>query len=99
MGVSDVLPVSRIGTGRSLRRAIAASVIATITKEFPEKVPRRTWGRDEAALTILRAAQAPTGTTDYPTYDAIGPFRSLSPASRWVCGFCGSGRTSVCGAV
>jgi hypothetical protein len=72
MGVSDVLSVSRIGQGRSMRRAIAASVIATIRKDSPEKILRRTWGRDEGALQVLKAAQVPTGTGDFPAYDAIG---------------------------
>ena len=82
MGVNEVLSVSRIGQGRSMRRAIAASVIATITKTDPEKVLRKTWGRDEGALQILqRAAVSPTSTGDFPTIDQIGPFRSLVPGS------------------
>jgi hypothetical protein len=79
---TDVLVVSRIGQGRSMRRAITASVIATIRKGSPEKVLRAAWGKNEGALQLLnKAATAPTGTGDFPTYDAIGTFRSLSPAS------------------
>ena len=47
----------------------------------PEKVLRATWGRDEAALQVLKAATSPTGTGDFPSLDVIGPFRSLVPGS------------------
>jgi hypothetical protein len=82
MGVSDVLTVSRIGAARSMRRAVTASVLATIRDEDPAKILRKSWGRDEGALQVLqRAAVAPMDTSAYPHIDAIGPFRSLAPGS------------------
>jgi hypothetical protein len=82
--MDGVLAVSRMGATRSMRRAIAASVIATIRKGSAERVLRATWGRDEGALQFLqRAAVPPASTTDgYPAgIDQIGPFRSLVPGS------------------
>jgi hypothetical protein len=79
--VSDVLAVSRISQGRSLHRAIAAKALGTIRKEPPERALRRMWARDEAAAQILKAAQDPTDTTDFPVRDVVGSLRSLAPGS------------------
>jgi len=45
MGVPDIYKVSRIAEGRSLQRAITASVLARIHKTTPEKVLRGAWPR------------------------------------------------------
>ena len=63
-----------------MQRAITASVMATLRKEPSRaKVLKQTWPRDEHASLLLKAAQQPTRTTDYISYDQIGAFRSIAP--------------------
>jgi hypothetical protein len=97
---ADVLAVNRIGQGRSMRRAITASWIATATKTDPERVLRKNWGRDEGALQILqRSAVSPASTTGgYPAWvDQIGPFRSLLPGSAALALFDASNKLDLTG--
>jgi hypothetical protein len=81
MGVHDIAKVSRIAEGRSIQRAITASVIATLKGCPVEKVLRTLWPRDEGAALLFKAAQTPLKASDYIHYDAVGAFRSLAPAS------------------
>jgi hypothetical protein len=79
--VPDIYKVSRIAEGRSLQRAITASVLARIQKTTPEKVLRGAWPRDEGAALILKAPVSPTGTGSFPAHDVVGAFKSLAPGS------------------
>src|SRR5262249_22689058 len=45
----DLYSVSRASQARSMQRAIAASVIATIRKDHANKILNRVWPRDEGA--------------------------------------------------
>jgi hypothetical protein len=81
MGVPDVYKISRIAEGKSLQRAITASMLATIQCDDPGKVLRRTWPRDQHAELLLKGAVSPTKTTDFISYDQIGAFRSIAPSS------------------
>jgi hypothetical protein len=74
MGVNDVLAVSRVGAGRSMRRAITASVLGTIRKNSAEKVLRVAWGgRDEGALQFLVLALMGSGFAQSPPMPARKP--------------------------
>jgi hypothetical protein len=79
--VPDIYKVSRIAEGRSLQRAITASVLAKIQKSTPEKVLRATWPRDDGAALILKGPVSPTGTSNFPAHDVVGAFKSLAPGS------------------
>jgi hypothetical protein len=83
MGVRDIYKVSRIAEGRSLQRAITASVLARIQKTAPEKVLRGAWPRDDGAAEIIRKGPvSPTATTgSFPAHDVVGAFKSLAPGS------------------
>jgi hypothetical protein len=77
--VPELYRVSRIAEGRSLQRAITASVLARIQKSTPEKVLRATWPRDEGAALILKAPVSPTGTSSFPAHDVVG----ITSATLW----------------
>jgi hypothetical protein len=81
MGVPDIYKVSRIAEGRSIQRAITASVLATLRKTTPEKILKATWPRDEGALLLFKAAQTPLKASDYVHFDQVGAFRSMAPGS------------------
>jgi hypothetical protein len=80
-GIPDVYKVSRIAEGRSIQRAITAHVLGTIRGEEPEKILRKSWGRDEHAALLLKAAVSPTSTANFISYDQVGALRSLAPGS------------------
>ncbi|WP_156928907.1 hypothetical protein [Bradyrhizobium sp. th.b2] len=66
---------------RSWHRAITASALATLQRSDPADILRAAWPRDDQAALILRAAQSPTSTEDFPAFDKTGLFQSLSPSS------------------
>jgi hypothetical protein len=71
---------------RSLHRAIAVRALATLGERTGRTVDvatlaRSAWPRDERVLSMVRAAQIPTSTADYPTFDPATAFRSLAPSS------------------
>jgi hypothetical protein len=81
---ADLYSVSRASQARGMREGDRCQRdLAAFRKEPAEKILRRSWGRDEGALQLLnKAAVSPTSTADFAVLDAIGPFRSLAPASR-----------------
>ena len=81
MGIPDIVRVTRPAEGRSLCRAITASVLARMKDTTPERVLKQSWPRDEHAALLLRAATSPTKTTDFVSFDQVGAFRSLAPGS------------------
>jgi HK97 family phage major capsid protein len=54
---------ARSSQSKSFWRACYGSVIGTLTKENPQKIVERSWGRDETAQMITRAVSAPANTT------------------------------------
>jgi hypothetical protein len=56
-------------------------VLGKIKRTDANKVLRAAWPRDEHAALLLKAAQQPTRTTDFISYDQIGAFRSIAPGS------------------
>jgi hypothetical protein len=66
---------------RSLRRAIAACALARAQSRDPETIMMAAWPRDERAALIVKAAQSPTGTANFPSLDITGLFQSLAPGS------------------
>jgi hypothetical protein len=81
MGVPDIYNVSRIAEGRSLQRAVTASVLATLRGTTPEKILRQTWPRDEGAMLLVKAPVSPLKAADYVHFDQVGAFRSMAPGS------------------
>jgi hypothetical protein len=59
MGVSEILQLDRIGRCRRIHQAITASALTTFRKDFPEKILKRTWPRDEGARQLLSKATVP----------------------------------------
>jgi hypothetical protein len=66
---------------RSWHRAIAASALAVLRRSDPIDVLQSAWPSDQQAALILRAAQSPTSTDDFPAFDKTGLFQSLAPSS------------------
>jgi hypothetical protein len=79
--VPELYKVSRIAEGRSLQRAITASVLSRIQKTSAEKVLRGAWPRDDQAALLLKGPVTPTGTGNFPAHDVVGIFKSLAPGS------------------
>jgi hypothetical protein len=79
MRTTELSRVSRAAEGRSIRRAAAASYLATINKGNSEKVVMVAWPRDEGALypLFLGAYRRPHLRT-HPAIEPTGP----SAASR-----------------
>nr|WP_224741168.1 hypothetical protein [Bradyrhizobium sp. 2S1]MCK7667577.1 hypothetical protein [Bradyrhizobium sp. 2S1] len=66
---------------RSWHRAIAASALADLKRSDPADVLKTAWPTDQRAALILRAAQNPTSSADFPPFDRTGLFQSLAPSS------------------
>ena len=66
---------------RSWHRVVAASALATLKRSNPADVLKSAWPTDQRAALILRAAQSPTSTDDFPAFDETGLFQSLAPSS------------------
>jgi hypothetical protein len=80
--VPEDLPGRRNGCleRRSWCRAIAAKALGARNLD-PRKVLKAAWPDDQRAELILRAAQSPTSTADFPVQTLVGSFRSLMPGS------------------
>ena len=79
MGVPDVYKVSRIAEGKT---SSAPSPQGCWPRSETQNRTRCSGepGREiEQASLLLKAAQQPTRTTDYISYDQIGAFRSIAP--------------------
>jgi hypothetical protein len=85
MGIEDVYRASRMSSALSMRRAIAASALASMRGSADaEEILRRNWPRDEEARLLIRAATTPTtaaANAGVISYDLIASFRSLAPGS------------------
>jgi hypothetical protein len=82
--VPEDLPFRRNGhlERRSWQRAISAKALGIARRGLdPRKVLKGAWPDDERAEIILRAAQAPTSTANFPVQTLAGSFRSLMPGS------------------
>lgn len=66
---------------RSWHRAITAQALASLQRCDPATVLKTAWASDDRAALILRAAQNPTSTDDFPAFDKTGLFQSLAPSS------------------
>lgn len=66
---------------QSWHRAITASALASLRRSEPSRVLKEAWPSDQRAALILRAAQSPTSTDDFPAFDKAGTFQSLAPSS------------------
>jgi hypothetical protein len=66
---------------QSWHRAVTASALAALKRSEPADVLKSTWPNDQRAALILRAAQDPTSTDDFPAFDRTGLFQSLAPSS------------------
>lgn len=66
-------------TRRALIRACAAITLAARDRQHSQAVLRRSWPHDEEAGRILKVAQSPTGTGDYPTITAMHVLPLLAP--------------------
>lgn len=66
---------------QSWHRAVAASALAVTKSADPTSVLEAAWPSDQRAVLILRAAQSPTSTGDFPAFDKTGLFQSLAPSS------------------
>ena len=66
---------------QSWHRAVAASVLAVLKGADSTEVLKSAWPTDQRAALILRAAQSPTSTDDFPAFDKTGLFQSLAPSS------------------
>jgi hypothetical protein len=66
---------------RAWQRAIAAHALATLRNDDPNRVLRAAWPSDDRVGLILRAAQTPTTTANFPAHDVVAAFRSLAPGS------------------
>jgi hypothetical protein len=66
---------------QSWHRAITASALASLKRSDPADVLKAAWPSDQRAELILRAAQSPTSSTDFPAFDKTGLFQSLAPSS------------------
>src|SRR5262245_39467411 len=66
---------------RSWHRALASHALATVRHDDPNRIRKSAWPADERAGLILKGAQNPTSTTNFPAHDAVAAFRSLAPGS------------------
>jgi hypothetical protein len=66
---------------RSWSRALASYALSYRDNWTPTQVLRKNWPNDTRASTIIKAAQNPTSTSDFPPHDIVGSFRSLAPGS------------------
>ncbi|MET4016058.1 hypothetical protein [Bradyrhizobium sp. S3.2.12] len=66
---------------QSWHRAVAASALAVSKGADPSDVLKAAWPSDQRAALILRAAQSPTSTDDFPAFDKTGLYQSLAPSS------------------
>ncbi len=66
---------------RSWHRVVAASALAALKRSNPADVLKSAWPTDHRAALILRAAQSPTSTDEFPAFDKTGLFQSLAPSS------------------
>jgi hypothetical protein len=66
---------------RAWHRAITASALASAQSCAPDTIMMAAWPSDQRAALILRAAQTPTSTGDFPAFDQTGLFQSLAPSS------------------
>jgi hypothetical protein len=66
---------------RSWHHVVTANVLAALKRSDPADVLKSAWPTDQRAALILRAAQNPTSTDDFPAFDKTGLFQSLAPSS------------------
>ena len=66
---------------QSWHRVVTASALAALKRSDPADVLKSAWPTDQRAALILRAAQNPTSTNDFPAFDKTGLFQSLAPSS------------------
>lgn len=66
---------------QSWHRAVAASALAVAKSADPTDVLEAAWPSDQRAALILRSAQNPTSSEDFPVFDKTGLFQSLAPTT------------------
>jgi hypothetical protein len=66
---------------QSWHRVVTANALAALKRSDPADVLKSAWPSYQRAALILRAAQSPTSTDDFPAFDKTGIFQSLAPSS------------------
>ena len=65
----------------SIARAVTAMALAPSRRLSPADLLRKTWPADDGAAVVLKAAQSPTATANFPSQPIVTALRRLAPAS------------------
>lgn len=66
---------------KSLIRGITALALGSASRRFAADIAKSYWGEDSGAAAIVKAAVSPTGTGDFPAWQATRVLPSLAPSS------------------